>query len=154
MGLGQPGILGGNARGDAAGESRVRAARRCRDHQAAGAEAEVEGLENVGAGFAQDVGAGDAEIRGAGLDVDGNVSGLDHQKLDPGIAGRDEEPAARVRRRLGSGPLESLDRGLVESAFRQRDPEAAHAGTSAIVSRSRETPTAAIGRPNRPINSS
>ena len=54
----------------------------------------------------------------------------------------------------GSGAPEPVDRRLVEPPLGERHPEPAHRGTSAMVSRSSETPTAGIGRPNLPISSS
>ena len=122
--------------------------------EAAEAEAQLERLEHVGAGLAQHVGAGDAEVGGARLDVDGDVAGLHDQELDRGIARRDEQPPPRVGGRRGPRAAEALDRRLVQPALGQGHPEPAHRGTSAMVSRSSETPTAGIGRPNRPMSSS
>ena len=49
---------------------------------------------------------------------------------------------------------EALDRRLVQPALRERHPQPGQTATSAMVSRSSETPTAAIGRPKRAISSS
>ena len=71
-----------------------------------------------------------------------------------GVARGDEQPAAGVVGGLDAGGAEPLDRRLVQPALGERHPEPAHSGTSAMVSRSSDTPTAGIGRPNRPISSS
>ena len=109
-------------------------------HQAAATEAQIQRLQYVGAALAQHVGAGDAEVGRARLDVDRNVGRLHHQELDAGVGGGDEQPPAGISRRCRAGEPEALDRRLVETALGQRDPEPAHAGTSASVSRSSENP--------------
>ena len=113
-----------------------------------------ERLEDIRVALAEHIGARHSEIGRARLDVDRHVPRLHDQEFDPRIAGGDQQAAARVRLGLGSREAESLDRRLVESPLGQRDPEAAHTGTSAIASRSRETPTAGIGRPNSAMSSS
>ena len=152
--LRQARILGGDPRGDAAGQGGIGRVRRRGHHQAAEAEAQLERLQHVGAGLAEHVGAGDAQVGRAGLDVDRHVARLHHQELDAGVARRDEQPPARVGRGRGARPAEALDRRLVQPALGERHAEPAHRGTSAMVSRSSETPTAGIGRPNRAISSS
>src|SRR6185503_14154941 len=116
------------------------------------ADAQLERLEHVGARLSEDVGAGDAEVGGAGLHVDGHIARLDHEELDAGIAGWDEQPAARIGRGGRTGPAEALDRWPVQPALGEGHAEPGHRGTSAMVSRSRDTPTAGIGRPNRAIS--
>ena len=56
----------------------------------------------------------------------------------------------------GAAPAraEALDRRLVQPALGERHAEPGHRGTSAMVSRSSDTPTAGMGRPNRAISSS
>ena len=83
-----------------------------------------------------------------------HVAGLHDQELDGGVAGGNEEAAAGVVRRIHAGGAEPLDRRLIQPPLGERHPEPAHRGTSAMASRSSDTPTAAIGRPNRPISSS
>jgi hypothetical protein len=140
--------------GETALEVGIRRGGRRRDDQPAEPEAQLQRLEHVGTGLPQHVGAGDAEVRGTGLHVHRHVARLDHQELDRRVAGGDEQAAAGVVGRRYPCGAEPLDRRLVEPAFGERHPKPAHSGTSAIASRSRDTPTAGMGRPNRPIRSS
>src|SRR5207237_2536709 len=100
------------------------------------------------------VGSGDAEIGGPRFNVDRHISRFHHQKLDRRIARRDEELASSVVADHHTGRAESGDRRLEEAAFGEGYPNPGHAATSAIVPRSSDTPTASLGRPNRPIRSS
>ena len=102
--LREAGYLVATRGGDAAGQAGIRRVRGRRDDQPAEAEAQLERLQHVGAGLAQHVGAGDAQVGRAGLDVDRHVARLHHQKLDRGVARRDQQAAPRVGRRAPRRP--------------------------------------------------
>ena len=103
--------------------------------------------------LAEHVGTGHAEVGSTGLDIHRHVSRLHHQEIDRLIARGYQKLATRVGRELHTRPPKPRHRRLEQPTLGQGYPQPSQTGASAIVSRSSDTPTAGIGRPNRAIRS-
>jgi len=112
-----PGILGRNSGCDATRQVGPLQLCRGRHDESAKAELEIQRFQHIGVGLPQDVGAGYPQIRGASLDIHGDVPRSHCEEFDAGNAGWNEKTSPRIRVKRDASLAEAIDRSVVEPAL-------------------------------------